>query len=189
MSRPSRRWENDRSATKQALLVVVIVAVAAGVGGMLSGETDIVRGLVFGVVRGVMLWALWALMAWIVGTTILRTPETVADWGELARGTGFAQTPGVLNALVFIPGVGLFIGGLVFFWQLATMVIAIRQCLDYTSTLRAVFVILISLIPVLIIYAVIILVLGIGESLPTEEVTEAAEQAFRVLGIGGFAAA
>ena len=92
--------EKDKSATLQALLVVVFVAISAGVGGLLSGEGDLVRGLAFGAIRGVMSWAVWALVAWLVGTTLLKTQETEADWGQLARGTGFAQTPGLLNVFV-----------------------------------------------------------------------------------------
>ena len=37
-------------------------------------------GLVFGVIRGVVSWAVWALIAWIIGTTILKTRDTEADW-------------------------------------------------------------------------------------------------------------
>ena len=98
--------EKDKGATIQALIVVIIVAIAAGVGGLLSDEGDLVRGLAFGAIRGVLSWAVWALVAWIVGTTILKTQETEADWGQLARGTGFAQTPGLLNVFVFVPVVG-----------------------------------------------------------------------------------
>ena len=158
--------ENDRSATIQALLVVIIVAIATGVGGVLDGEADLVKGLIFGVIRGVVTWAVWALIAMFVGTTILKTQETEADWGQLARTTGFAQTPGILNVLFFISGVGAVIAALVFFWQLAAMVIAVRQSLDYTSTLRAFFVILIAFIPVVIINVIIFSVLGIGSQSP-----------------------
>ena len=154
--------ENDSGATVQALLVVVIVAIASGVGGILSGDGDIVRGLLFGVFRGIVTWAVWALMALFVGATLLKTESTHADWGQLARGTGFAQSPGVLNILVFIPQVGTVITTLVFFWQWAGMVISARQCLDYTSTLRAFFVILIAAIPVFIINIITFWILGIG---------------------------
>ena len=182
--------ENDRSATIQALLVVVIVAVAAGVGGMLAGEEfDIVRGLVFGAIRGVAAWALWALVTWIVGSTILATKETKANWGELARCTGFAQTPGILSVFVFVPGVGWAIGLLVFIWQFAAMMVGVRQALDYTSTWRAFFVILISFIPVAILFIIFAIILGIADTSTGGEAADAAEQAFRMLGIGGFAAA
>ena len=155
--------ENDSSATVQALLVVVVVAIASGVGGILSGDGDIIRGLVFGVFRGVVTWAVWALVALFVGATLLKTADTRADWGELARGTGFAQTPGILNILVFIPQVGTVITTLVFFWQWAAMVVAVRQSLDYTSTLRAFFVILIAAIPVFIINIIVFSILRIWD--------------------------
>ncbi len=155
--------EKDRSATVQALLVVIIVALASGVGGLLSGEADLINGLIFGVIRGAVTWAVWALVALFVGTTILKTQETEADWGQLARGTGFAQTPGILNVLVFIPAVGPLITTLIFFWQWAAMVVAVRQSLDYTSTLRAFFVILIAAIPVLVINVIVFTVLGVWD--------------------------
>ncbi len=153
--------ENDRSATIQALLVVLLVAIATGVGGVLSGDTGLLEGLVFGAIRGAMSWALWALIAMFVGTKILKTQETHGDWGQVARGTGFAQTPGLLNVLIFLPGVGGGITFLIGLWQFAAMVVAVRQSLDYTSTLRAFFVILIAAIPVAIINGIVFRALGI----------------------------
>jgi hypothetical protein len=143
--------ERDSGATIQAMLVVVVVAIATGVGGILSGDSTLLDGLLFGVIRGIVTWVVWALVALLVGTTILKSESTEADWGQLARGTGFAQTPGLLNVLVFIPVVGGLISFLALVWQLAAMVVALRQTLDYSSTLRAFFVILIAAIPVLII--------------------------------------
>jgi hypothetical protein len=182
--------EQDQGATMQALLVVVLVTIASLVGGMLAGEEfNIVRGLVFGAIRGVAAWALWALVTWIVGSTILATKETKANWGELARCTGFAQTPGILSVFVFVPGVGWAIGLLVFFWQFAAMMVGVRQALDYTSTWRAFFVILISFIPVAILFIIFAIILGIADTSTGGEAADAAEQAFKMLGIGGFAAA
>ena len=178
--------EQDRGATIQALLVVILVAIAGGVGGIFVGDVDIVRGLVFGAIRGVGAWAIWALVIWMIGSTILKTPETNANWGELARCTGFAQTPGLLSVLVVIPGVGWVISLLVFIWQIAAMLVGVRQALDYTSTWRAFFVVVISFIPVVILVVILTSILGISDPSTTEE---AAEQALRMLGIGGYAAA
>lgn len=153
--------ERDRGATSQALLIVVLVTLASFVGQMLAGEqVDVVRGLVLGVIRGVVSWALWALFTWLIGATILRTEDTEADWGQLARGTGFAQTPGLLNVITFIPAIGLLIALLTFVWTIAGMVVAVRQCLDYASTLRAFFVILLAFIPVLILNAIVFTLTG-----------------------------
>ncbi|MCY4109860.1 MAG: YIP1 family protein [Chloroflexi bacterium] len=153
--------ERDTGATGQALLIVVLVTLASFVGQMLAGEEiDVVRGLVLGVIRGVVSWAMWALFTWLIGATILKTENTEADWGQLARGTGFAQTPGLLNVITFLPGIGLVIALLTFVWTIAGMVVAVRQCLDYSSTLRAFFVILLAFIPVLILNAIIFTLTG-----------------------------
>jgi hypothetical protein len=159
--------ENDRSATQQALLVVIIVSIAAAIGGGLAGGPgNLVAGLIFGVLRGLLGWALWALVTYLVGTTIFKTPETHADWGQLARGTGFAQTPGILQILAFIPFVGGLIAIVASIWQLVAMVIAVRQGLDYTSTLRAVGVVLVGFIIVIIPMIIIGALLGLGTPPP-----------------------
>ena len=153
--------EADKSATGQALLVVLLVTIASVVGTLLLGDdVDVVRALIVGIIRGVVSWALWALVTMLIGTTLLKTEKTEADWGELARTTGFAQTPGVLNVLVFIPAVGVVIALVAFIWSIVAMVIGVRQALDYTSTWRAFFVILLALIPVLILNGIIIAVTG-----------------------------
>ena len=95
--------EADGSATKQAMLVVVIVALATGVGAIATGG---VTGLVFGVIIGLAGWAAWAGITFFIGTTLLRGPDTQADWGELARTLGFAQSIGVLKVIAFIPILG-----------------------------------------------------------------------------------
>ena len=69
-------------------------------------------------------------MTYIVGTSLFPTPETNANWGELARTTGFAQSPGLLRFLGFLPAIGPVIYLVASLWQLAAMVIAVRQALD-----------------------------------------------------------
>ena len=144
--------EKDGRATIQALIVVIVVTVASVVGELLGGgeDFDVVNALALGIIRGVVSWAVWALITWIVGVTILKTEETEADWGQLARCTGFAQTPGLLHVFSFVPAVGGLISLVAFVWTFAAMVVGVRQSLDYTSTLRAFAVILIAFIPVVI---------------------------------------
>ena len=136
--------EADSSATKQAMAVVVLVALATGIG--MFGTGGLV-GLVVGIPVSICLWALWALITYLVGTTIFKTSETEANWGQLARTLGFAQSPGILKALGFIPGIGLLIFSIASIWQLVAMVIAVRQALEFTSTWRAIGVVIVGFIP------------------------------------------
>ena len=153
--------EADPSATLQAAWVVVLVSVASGIG--LLGTGGGLGGLIVGVALGVSQWAFWAFITYWVGTRFLPTPETHATWGQLARTTGFAQSPGVLKVLGFIPGIGLTLFFVVSVWQFAAMVIAVRQALDYRSTWRALDVVAIGFAVVLLFTLIFGLIFG-GES-------------------------
>lgn len=127
--------EADTSATLQAMLVVVLVALATGIGNLGSGG---IITLLVGIAVSLVGWVMWAWITYLIGTSIFRTPETRANWGELARTLGFAQSPGVLRVFGVVPAIGPVVFALASIWQLVAMVIAIRQALDYTSTLRAI---------------------------------------------------
>ena len=146
--------EADPAATFQALSVVVLVALATGI-GFLGLDGGAVSRLIIGTAMSVAVWAVWALMAYLVGVTILRTPETKADWGQLARAMGFAQSPGILRIFVFVPGLGPVIFQLTLIWQLVAVVVAIRQALDYDSPLRAAGVAILSYLPILVLTGII----------------------------------
>ena len=135
--------EADRSGTPQAMVVVLLVALATGIGNLGSGT---VLGLVVGIVAAIAGWGLWAWITYFVGTTIFKTPETQANWGQLARTLGYAQSPGLLKIFVVIPAIGPLVFAIASIWQLVAMVIAIRQALDYTSTLRAIGVAIVGFI-------------------------------------------
>ncbi len=147
--------ENDRSALPQALAIVVLSSLATAIGVSEGGIGTAFTLVLLGVVG----WALWAAITYFVGTRILGTPETHADWGQLARTLGFAQSVGVLRVFGIIPVLGWLVLFVVFFVQLAAMVIAVRSALDYASALRAVGVVLIGAIPYAILYSLMIVIL------------------------------
>jgi hypothetical protein len=152
--------EADPGAMGQALTVVVIASIASGLGqGAASGGQGI--GLVGGIVAALIGWFIWAVTTYIVGTKMLPEPETKADLGQILRTTGFAAAPGVAGILGFVPGVGTFILFAVSLWQLAAMVVAVRQALDYTSTGRAVAVCVVGfLIQLAVVFALVLVFAG-----------------------------
>jgi len=127
--------EADKSAMGQAMTVVVLSSVAAGIGVI---EDRGLLGILTGALSALLGWYVWAFMTYFIGTRLLAQPQTRADMGELLRTIGFSSSPGVLRLFGFIPIVGPAIMLIASVWMLVTMVIAVRQALDYDSTLRAV---------------------------------------------------
>lgn len=127
--------EADRSATGQAFAVVLLSALAGGVGTIANHGAD---GILYHALASVVLWWIWAGITNLIGTKLLPTPETVSDHGELLRTIGFSSAPGLLMLLCIIEPISGFVFATTLLWMLVAMVIAVRQALDYTSTLRAV---------------------------------------------------
>ena len=149
--------EADTSATRQALSVVALVALATGIASL--GTTGPI-GLIVGVVLAIAGWALWAWIVHLIGTKIMPSHSTHADWGQLARTLGFAQSPGILRVLGLVPVVGNIIFAVASIWMLVAMVVAVRQALDYTSTWRAIAVVLIGFIPYVLLMSIAFAFLG-----------------------------
>ncbi len=145
--------EADRTATGQAMGVVVLSSIATGIG---SAQMEGMAGMTGGAVGALIGWAFWAWLTYFIGTKVLPTPQTHANWGELARALGFAQSPGLLRVLGAVPMLGTLVLFLTGIWTLVGVVVAVRQALDYTSTLRAVGVCIIGWI----VQGVLIFLLG-----------------------------
>ena len=128
--------EADTNATGQAMGVVILSSIAQGIGNISYGPRVLISGTLFALVG----WVVWASLACFIGTRILPEPQTRSDVGELLRTMGFASSPGLLRVLGIVPFLGRTVLFLILIWMLVTMIIAVRQALDYKSTGRAIVV-------------------------------------------------
>jgi len=150
--------EKDTSATGHAIGVVVLAAIAAGVGAKGGDITRILLGSVVALVS----WYIWAYITYWIGTKMLPEPQTHATHGEMLRTIGFSAAPGLIRVLGVIP----FLREIVFLgagiWMLVAMVIAVKAALDYESMWRAVGVCVIGWIVQAFILILFMALMGIG---------------------------
>lgn len=149
--------EADTNAMPQAVAVVVLSSLAAGIGAFRLGG---ISGVIGGTVSALIGWVIWSGLAFLIGTKVLPEPTTRSDVGELLRTTGFAQSVGIARVLGIIPVLGWFINIAASLWLLVTMVVAVRQALDYKSTGRAIGVCLIGFVVYIVVGVVIGTVFG-----------------------------
>ena len=148
--------EADKRATKQAMLVVVLAAIMAGIAELGSNG---LAGMIAGTIVALVAWCIWAFLTYLVGTKIMPEAETHSDMGELLRTTGFSQAPGILYVLGGVPKVGVALSFLVWCWTVAAFVVGVRQALDYKSTGRAIAVVLIGGVVYLLLRVFLLLLL------------------------------
>lgn len=127
--------EHDQTATGQAAGVVVLVAVARAVGALGDGFGVMIVGLVMAVVG----WVIWSGVTYVIGDLLF---DAEATWGEVLRAVGFAQAPGVLAVVGFIPLLGGLVELAVAIWVLVAGFIGLRQALDINNVKTLVTVVL-----------------------------------------------
>jgi hypothetical protein len=127
--------ETDPEAMNQATAVVTISAVAAGLGNLQVGG---LMGLVAGTVGALIAWYVWAYLTYFIGAKFVPEPQTNTTPEQLLRTIGFANAPGIIRVLAFIPGMAPLVFGVAGVWTLVATVIAVRQALNYESTWRAI---------------------------------------------------
>ena len=127
--------EHDTTAGTQALAVVLLVSAAAALPELIHLSFG---GVFAAMLTAVVAWGVWAFLTFAIGTRLLPEPQTDADLGQLLRTLGFAAAPGIVQALGIIRPLRPVAFAVAELWMIAAMVVAVRQALDYTSTLRAV---------------------------------------------------
>ena len=151
--------EADKSALGQAMAIVVFSSIAAGIGLYKTGGFS---GIITGTLASLIGWYVWAYLTYFIGTKFLPEPQTQADLGELLRTIGFSSSPGLLRVFYFVPGIGGLLYLISSLWMLVAMIIAVRQALDYNSTLRAVGVCVIGYIIQIFVLVIIFSIFGGG---------------------------
>ena len=120
----------DASAGAQATVVVLLVALAHGVGGairaLLLGWNP-VEGFILGPAGELFFWVAASVVIYLVGRYALGGGAT---YGQVARPFGFAAAPGLLILVAAsASGVGgeTFLLPVIFLWRLATGFVAVRR--------------------------------------------------------------
>jgi hypothetical protein len=128
--------ESDRHAGMQSVVVVAAVCLAGGTCavGLGSGAASFVTGAIIALSG----WLVWAATIVALGTGPMADVDTRTDIRELLRVLGYAAAPGVFVALAAMRPVAPLIFVIVSAWMIAAAVMAVRQALDYRSTVRAI---------------------------------------------------
>jgi hypothetical protein len=126
---------DDPGALRQAAVVVLLVAVATGIG---FGQGDL-QLIGVGIVFALAGWYVTAVLSWALGTRLLAEPDSprVASPAALLRTIGFANSPGLVRLLAVVPELRAVVILGTTIWMLCATVVAIRQGLGFRSTARA----------------------------------------------------
>ena len=148
----------DKGAMGQAITVVALSGLASGVGNAKGWI-----GYLIIIFFAFTVWLGWSFIAYLVGTRLLSETRTPKDYSGLLRATGFAYAPHVFQVFAVFPSLILFITVVTTLWTLFAIVIAIRQALEYKTTFRAIWVVIISVVVQAVLLLLLIFLIGGGK--------------------------
>ncbi len=123
----------DVDATGQALAVVAIAAIAAGIGAIGSPQP----GMIWQVAMAVVGWIVFSLVAFFIGSLFARKSESVT-LGQVLRLIGFAQTPKILGVLAIVPLLGWIPAMIAAVWFLVVAIMALREAFNVPTGTAAI---------------------------------------------------
>ena len=153
----------DERYSREALMVVIVAAVATGIGGFLGGvfRLDFVGafiGLIVGVLLAVAGYYIWAYVVQFVGKSMFQGQATAS---QLLRTLGYAYGPTALGIFSFIPCIGgliALIGGI---WSLVCGFFAVREA-HKLSDGQTIVTVVVGWLIVFIITMIVTAIFGIG---------------------------
>ena len=127
--------EHDRAASVQALVIVLLSAIAGAIGRLGSFT---LAALAANTIVGVFGWVVWAGLCLAIGARLVpRRPRTRSDIGASVRVLGFAAAPGICQALAVIAPLRTPVLVLAQVWMIFAMAVAVRHALDDKRTAPA----------------------------------------------------
>lgn len=143
--------ESNENETSNALIVVVLAALAAGLGSMFFSANPIMS-LLGGLLSTIAGWIVSAFLIYFVGTRVYGATATV---GEVMRTTGYAQSVGILSILTAIPVVGWILAPVIWIWSMVATYVGVKEALDLDTTKT-----IITIVLAIIAWIIIAIILG-----------------------------
>lgn len=153
--------EHDEEAMGQAFWVVVLAALAQGIGAVQAPSVPALVGALFGLsLVGILGWVVGTAVIWLIGVKLM---QCSSDFAELMRTIGFASAPKILMMFGVLPlgPVNWALAAAVSILSIVATVVAVRQALDIT-TQRSVLVCVIAMLVGLAFAVTLGTILGIG---------------------------
>ena len=119
-----REASEDTSLDRESTLLVILVALIAGL-GKLGGDNGPWLAYLGTVANSILLgWLLWAVVAWFIGRNVM---EGEGSLGGMLRGLAYASVPRLLGVFSGIPVIGWLFSLAAGILSLIAGILAIRE--------------------------------------------------------------
>ncbi|MFH1414945.1 MAG: hypothetical protein ABIH89_02530 [Elusimicrobiota bacterium] len=130
-----REVESVPDAISEAVIIVIISSIAAGIGSL--GKIGL-TGIIIITLGSLVNWIIWAFLVYFIATNIIRGSRVYLSQGDFLRVVGFASAPGIIRILALLPGMYYIVHIIAHLWMIASMIVAVREVFMFEKTSGAV---------------------------------------------------
>jgi len=121
-----------------------LIMVLDGIAGAIALSTLYKTNIIFSGVTALLSWMVWGTLIYVIGIKLFPDPGTNANFKKILITVGFAHAPGLFRFFVFMPSLVVPIVFLTQFWIFASLIIGVRETLNFKSNFKSAGVITIA---------------------------------------------
>ena len=137
-------YKDPNTFGETSLYFAGLIMVLDGVAGAVALSTIYKTNIIFSGVTALLSWLVWGVLIYVIGIKLFPDPSTNANFKKILITVGFAHAPGLFRFFVFVPSLLVPIIFLTQFWIFASLIIGVREVLNYKSNFRSAGVIVIA---------------------------------------------
>jgi len=144
-------YGNPKNFHELSIYYAVIIIILDGIAGAVAVSSFYKSNIMLSGLTAIIGWVVWAILIYIIGIKLFPDPDTKADLRKVLIIVGFAHSPGLLRILGIIPGLAIPIIFFTQFWIFASLIIGVKEGLNFKSNFKSLGVILIAFLIIAII--------------------------------------
>jgi hypothetical protein len=128
-----------------------LIMALEGIAGAVALSTLYKTNIFLSGVTSLISWLVWAILIYIIGVKLFPDQNTNTNLKKILVTVGFAHAPGLFRFFAFVPS---FIVPIIFitqFWIFASLIIAIKETLNFNSNFRSAGVVIIAFLVIAIV--------------------------------------
>ena len=144
-------YKDPNTFGELSLYYAGLIMVLDGIAGAIALSTLYKTNIIFSGVTALLSWLVWGVLIYVIGIKLFPDPSTNASFKKILITVGFAHAPGLFRFFVFMPSLVVPIVFLTQFWIFASLIIGVRETLNFKSNFKSAGVIIIAFLIIAII--------------------------------------
>ena len=161
-------YTDSRNFGEASIYFAGLIMILDGVAGAVAANTVIKTAIGMSGLTAILTWFIWGILIYVLGVKIFPDKQTKVSFKKVLTAVGFAHAPGLLRFFAVTPELMIPIIFITQFWIFASLIISIRQILNFKSNLKSFGIVFLSFL--IIVFMSISFVMSRMNALPVNSI-------------------